>query len=222
MRSLCVALALLAVVVFVAPGLAGEDQGKGTDYGKVKCICPSNTARTVAWCTACKVGMAFGQKVKSEKLVAALAGHEVKADALKCSGCKIAFKANGTCKQCKIGYRNDLAFHAPVSFTLANGELIDTGKIACPVCKTNVDKGKGFCSGCKLGVVAGLMFKDREEFTGASKAEETLAKAIKTAEKCEGCAIAMVSDGTCEQCKVSFKGGEKVAKAQSPKSSSGY
>jgi len=37
--------------------------------------------------------------------------------------------------------------------------------------------------------------------------------AAKTAEKCEACAVAMVTDGNCAACKVSFKDGKKVAKA---------
>jgi hypothetical protein len=37
---------------------------------------------------------------------------------------------------------------------------------------------------------------------------KVLRDAAKT--KCEGCAIAMVSDGKCDQCKVSFKDGKKT------------
>lgn len=210
MRKLVVGLALVAVVVVVAPGFAGDDYGKKLTGDKTKCSCPSNTARTIAWCKPCMGGVAFGHSVKSKKLIAALAGHEVKEDSIKCGGCKTAFKNNSKCLHCNVGFRHGMEFHSPVSLALAKGELIDIEKIGCPRCKSIAEDGKGECSGCKVGVVAGLLFKDMYDYKTAKMADTTLAKAIKSSSKCEGCAIAMVSDGTCEQCKVSFKGGETL------------
>lgn len=221
MRKLGMVIVVAGLIAFVAPAWAGEGSGKKLKGDETKCSCPSNTARTVAWCSACKAGVAFGQKVKSEKLVAALAGDEVKADGMKCGGCKAAFKTSGKCEHCKLGFRNGLSFHSPVSLALAKGELVDTEKIECSRCKAIAEEGKGECTSCKVGVVAGMMFKDQEDFTSAKKAGTILARAIEAYQKCEGCAIAMVSDGTCEHCKVSFKGGERVTKGTS-ESKSGY
>lgn len=212
MRNLVIAMGLAAAVAFVAPALAG-DKDKSVDYGKAKCACPSNTAQTVSWCKACDGGVAFGHSIKSKELVAALAGHQMKEKGIKCSGCKTAFKNSGDCKHCKVGFRQGLEFHSPVSLALAKGELIDSEKINCPRCKTIAEKGVGECTGCKVGVVAGLMFHGKDDYRNARKANTTLAKAIKTSGKCQGCAVAMVSDGTCQGCNVSFKNGKKVVEA---------
>ncbi len=212
MRNLVIAMGLAVAVAFVAPALAG-DKGKSADYDQAKCACPSNTARTVSWCEACGGGVAFGQRIKSKDLVAALAGHEMKASGIKCSGCKTAFEKSGDCKHCKLGFRQGLAFHSPVSLSLAKGELINAEKIDCPRCKAIAEKGAGECTGCKMGVVAGLMFHGKDDYASARKANAVLARAIKTSDKCPGCAVAMVGDGTCQGCKVSFKDGKKVAEA---------
>lgn len=223
MRKLGLALGLLAGVAFVSAGMAGDGYGdKKLGEVKYKCSCPSNTARTVAWCVPCNGGVAFGHQVKFEKLVAALVGHQAKEDGIKCSGCKTAFKNSANCDHCKLGFRHGFKFHSPVSLALAKGDIVDASTIECPRCKTIAEKGKGECTGCKVGMVASLMFKDKEDFKSAKKANTILARAVKTATKCEGCAVAMVSDGTCEGCKISFKEGKKVADAKGAKMGSGY
>ena len=222
MRKLGLALGLLAGVAFVSTGMAGDGYGdKKLGDIKNKCSCPSNTARTVAWCVPCNGGVAFGHQVKFEKLVTALAGHQTKEDGIKCSGCKTAFKDSADCAHCKIGFRHGFKFHSPVSLALAKGDVVDASTIECPRCKTIAEKGKGECTGCKVGMVASLMFKDKEDFKFAKKADTILAKAVKTAAKCEGCAVAMVSDGTCDGCKVSFKDGKKVTESRGTKKGSG-
>ncbi len=210
MRNLTIVLALAAVAAMAAPGLAGDKYGKKAGYGQAKCSCSGNTARTVAWCAPCKGGVAFGHMAKSEKLIAALAGHEVKADGMKCGGCKTALKNSSKCQHCNVAFRNGMKFHSPVSLALAKGELIEVEKIGCPSCKSVAKEGQGECTGCKVGFVAGMIFRDMYDYKAAKKADTTLAKAITSSTKCEGCAIAMVSDGTCEHCKVSFKDGEVV------------
>ncbi len=223
MRKLGLALGLLAGVAFVSTGLAGDGDGdKKLGEMKNKCACPSNTALTVGWCGHCDGGVAFGHHTKSEKLVAALAGHQTKEDGIKCDGCKAAFKNNADCAHCKAGFRPGFEFHSPVSLALAKGEVVDMGAIQCPRCKTIAEKGKGECTGCKTGMVAGLMFKDKDNIKAARKANKLLAKAVKTADKCEGCAVAMVSDGTCEHCKISFKEGRKVTDAKGAKMGKGH
>jgi len=222
MRKLGLALGLLAGVAFVSTGMAGDGYGdKKLGDIKYECSCPSNTARTVAWCVPCSGGVAFGHQVKSEKLVTALAGHEAKEDGIKCSGCKTAFKNSADCDHCKLGFRHGFSFHSPVSLALARGDIVDASTIECPRCKTIAEKGKGECTGCKVGMVASLMFKDKEDFKSAKKANTILAKAVKTATKCEGCAVAMVSDGTCDGCKISFKEGKKVTESRGAKTGSG-
>ena len=101
MRKLGMVIVVVGLIAFVAPAWAGDGYGKKQKGDYAKCACPSNTARTVAWCGACKAGVAFGHKVKSEKLVAALAGHEVKPDGMKCGGCqKVYITPRSICGPC--------------------------------------------------------------------------------------------------------------------------
>ena len=54
------------------------------------------------------------------------------------------------------------------------------------------------------------VFKDKDAYNEGIKARETVRLAAKTAKKCEPCAVAMVTDGSCAMCKVSFKDGKKT------------
>lgn len=198
--SICM---LLAVSVPVVAGDYDKDKG-----GEGECVC--GTAELVFWCPHCQMGKAFGTKLKSEKLEAALAGHTVESDKVKCEGCLAALKSDGYCDHCHVGFRHGVAYSSPVSLTLAKGQVVAIEEVQCPTCKTNVEKGKGFCSHCDAGVVAGMVFVTKADYEAAKDADRILAKAANTAKKCEGCAVAMVTDGTCPSHKVSYKDGKKV------------
>ena len=45
-------------------------------------------------------------------------------------------------------------------------------------------------------------------YDSALVAFDVIKKAVKTSAHCEKCAVAMVSDGKCGECKVSFKDGK--------------
>lgn len=162
----------------------------------------------------CGKGMAFGVQLKSKKLQAALVGHSFDGASAcsKCSGCKSAAKDNGWCDDCNVGIVGKEYFTSPVSYSLAKGKVISAEKMKghgakCSGCKTaHADNGR--CDHCKVGFVAGRMFQNKEEHTAALAAYKTLTKAADVAGKCEACAVAMVSDGECEHCKVSFKNGK--------------
>ena len=66
----------------------------------------------------------------------------------------------------------------------------------------------GFCTGCNVGFVVKRMFNEKEDYEVALAARKTLETAAGS--KCESCAVAMVTDGECAQCKVSFKDGKTV------------
>ena len=99
-------------------------------------------------------------------------------------------------------------------FALVKGEAKDTSKIKCKSCKKNAEK-YGWCDACKVGLVGNVAFKDKDDFKKASESHDVLLAAVKAADKCETCAIAMVTDGKCDACKISYKGDKKV-KAEGP------
>ena len=79
----------------------------------------------------------------------------------------------------------------------------------CGGCKT-ARKENTRCDHCNVGFAAGRAFKDMDLYKHALLALETLTKASETATKCEACAVAMVTNGTCDKCNVQFKDGKLV------------
>lgn len=157
----------------------------------------------------------FGVEVTSDKLRAALAGFEMNEKSVRCPGCRAALKNDGTCEHCHVSMAHGKAYRSPVAYALAKGtpmpaELVAACPKRCDQCKT-MHKENGFCTACNVGFVADRMYSNEEDYRAAVAAHETLAKAAKAAESCEACAVALVTDGTCDQCKVQFKDG-KVAK----------
>jgi len=195
MRGIKLVLPCLAVAALLAaPAWAG---GPCCDKAKAE----------NGWCSHCVVGYFSGITVKNEDLHKALGGKPVKEADLKCAGCKTAFTANGICEHCHVGYAQQLMYQSPVAHALARGEKLDIAKVTCADCKA-VASTNGWCTKCNAGIVAGHLFKNKETYEKARAAHTTLTSAVES--KCPKCAVAMVTDGECAQCKVRYKGGKKV------------
>ncbi len=157
----------------------------------------------------CGKGKIFGVELASKKLYTSLAGHKFDLENVKCPGCKAAAESNGRCDHCNVGASGGKFYHSSIAYALAKGAPVSAKKAAmCAGCKT-AHADDGFCTGCGVGFVAGRMFKGKEIHGAALAAYKTIGKAVVTAKKCESCAVAMVTDGTCADCKVSFKNGKK-------------
>jgi len=138
----------------------------------------------------------------------------------ECAGCADMKKSGeGWCDHCKAG----MVAHVDVkdakvykamkdsSFAKAweKGEAVKVSEVKCADCKKMVESHKdGWCKKCNAGLVAGHVFKSEADYKKADHAMTVLRSASKS--KCEGCAVAMVSDGKCDQCKTSYKDGKKV------------
>ncbi|MCP4246979.1 MAG: hypothetical protein GY778_08005 [bacterium] len=193
---LTVACAVL-VVGWAVPAMAGDCPG-----------CKKIEKQGEGFCGHCDQGKIFGVELASQKLYDAVAGEKVDAEKMKCDGCKKAAKKNDTC--CGKSYAAGKAFKSPVGYKLAMGKPYTAKKAAhCPGCK-NAFESNGFCTGCNEGFVASRAFKSKENYDAALAAHKTLAKAAKTSKKCEACAVAMVTDGACKHCNVSYKDGSVV------------
>lgn len=190
------AACVLALGIIAAPTLAGED-----------CSCKEIKKVGYGYCKGCSTGTLFGVKLSSAKLYDALAGHDMDMSKVKCSGCKAAAKTNGTCDKCNVSIADGKAYHSMASYSLALGKEVKTDKIKCKSCK-EAAYNNGFCEGCSKGMVAHRMFKPRSQYDAAKNGLALITKAASA--KCEGCAVAMVQDGTCASCKLAFKGGKKV------------
>lgn len=193
-------VSMASLLALTAPALAGACKG-----------CTKVAKTGEGFC--CGKGMAFGVELGSKKLHAALVGSKVDpAQAAKCpcDDCKKAIKTNGKCDKCK--FVAGKLYPSPVSYTLAKGTPISAELVAacpdrCAQCKI-AHKENGRCEQCGVGFVAGRMYDNTEDHEAALVAYKTLTKAAQIAKKCVDCAIALVSDGTCEGCNVSFKNGK--------------
>lgn len=175
-----------------------------------ECVCKTVMAKD-GWCGGCKIGFVDGVKLEHENLYKALQGMEVSEDKINCAGCKAAHASGGSCEHCHVTFVSNHAYKSPVAATLAHGKIVDKDAIACEGCK-KAAASDGWCDHCTAGIVGNRVFMGKEQYEAAQHARKILTKATKKLAKCEGCAIAIVSDGTCGGCNVSFKGG-KMAKA---------
>ena len=193
-RNVMVMACALALACTASPAIAGC---KGCD----------KVAKSGAgFC--CGKGKMFGVELTSKKLYTALAGKTLEKDKIQCEGCKKAAEINGRCEHCKVSIANGKAFRSQVSYSLAKGTPVSADKAAsCGGCKI-AQKDSGFCTGCSLGFVAGRIFSDQKVYDAAKTAFATLVKAASAATKCVGCAIAMVTDGKCPSCNLSFENGK--------------
>jgi hypothetical protein len=164
------------------------------------------------WCQDCKVGYVAGVELKSKNLYDALKGEAVTdTSKVKCELCKAALEKNATCAHCKVGFVHGTKYRSMAAYHLARGEATDSAKIKCAGCRAHAET-HGWCDSCKMGFVANRAFADKDAYEQARSAHKTLHLAAKASGKCEGCAVAMVTDGTCSACKVSFKNGKMVGK----------
>ena len=198
-RKMMLLTCTLAVFGWTAPTIAGGCEG-----------CEKVVKTGNGFC--CGHGQAFGVALTSQKLYDALQGAQItEADAAKCPcpDCKTAMAAHGSCDRCKMTGKK--MYGSPVAYALAKGFAYDSETVAacpkrCEQCKSAF-QANGQCEHCGVGFVAGHMFEDSTAYKIARAAFDTLKKAAVAASKCEGCAIAIVTDGKCAKCDVRFQGG---------------
>lgn len=170
------------------------------------CTCDVSKVKN-GWCGDHSFGYYDSVQIKSKKLYTALAGSEVEADKMKCDACKTALAKNGRCDDHGLGFVDKKEFKSKVAYLLANGVQKDVSKLYCTGCKKAVKAGAGWCDSCNAGMVGNVVHKSKKNYEAAKKARTILVSAGKS--KCETCAVAMVTDGTCESCKITYKDGEK-------------
>lgn len=199
LRAMLTLASVFAVVGAGSPAVAGGCKG-----------CDLIAKKGEGFC--CGKGKIFSVELTSRKLYDALAGKDIDTDKIKCPGCKLAAEKSGKCDHCKIGAAQGKLFHSMVAYALAKGTPVHADTVAhshCIGCKTAY-KDNGFCKDCAVGFVSGRAFKGKESYDAALAANKTLVKAVEASKKCEACAVAMVTDGSCPHCNVSFKEGKKT------------
>lgn len=204
-RKLLIVLSAAAFIGASAPAMAGGCKG-----------CAKVAKTGEGFC--CGKGKSFGVDLASKKLHAVLVGHTFDVEKIHCPGCKTAAETGGSCEHCKVHAADGKFFHSAVAYALAKGKFMSAELVAacpdrCKGCTTAHSEG-GWCDKCNVGFVASRMFESKAVHTVALAAYTVLKEAVAVAKKCELCAIAMVTDGTCDACNVKFKDGKAVKKAE--------
>lgn len=201
MRSCLIAVAVLLLLLGVAPPGEGE--------------CTCNAAReTNGWCKEHEVGYVGSVPVKSRWLFDALDahGHDVDHSTFKCPTCRQAIASDGFCELHRVGFVAGQAYFSKLTHHLAKGRVRQVEEIACPVCRKNAET-HGWCEDHQVGMVGPVEIKDRGEFEELSEAIHILHLANEAAERCEYCAVAIITDTQCPVCKISYKDGKEVPPA---------
>ena len=194
--------------IFVTPLVLGFVAAAATP-SYADCTCSVAKVKN-GWCKDCKVGYFATVKLKSKELFKAVDGHDVDADAIKCGLCKKAFESDGYCPDCKLGFVGKKKYHSTFAYHLAGGKVKDASGIKCSTCKKNAES-HGWCDACGIGMAGHLAYKDKKMYKLAETALDIVTSAAKAATKCVPCAVAMVTNGTCDACDVAYKDGEKIA-----------
>lgn len=138
-----------------------------------------------------------------------------------CTTCKDVHKTGeGWCDHCKSGMVCHISVHDKKIYDSMKdskyAQVLEKGTVCtaaesnkCAECKKLYESHKdGWCKKCDGGIVSGRFFKGKASYDKAVDAERVLVEASKA--HCEGCGIAISSDGKCPHCKVAYKDGRKV------------
>lgn len=170
---------------------------------------PDACAKTKAqngWCGEHKHGFFNGHEIKSEAVWKTLHGEKVDASAVKCDGCKKAIAENGYCEHCKVWVTDKVAYKSAIPAVLMRGAPIDASKLTCKGC-IEAEKIDAFCGACQQGYLDHRVFKG-EAYMPAKRAHDILEKSIEAIAACEGCAVAILTNGECSHCHLKFQNGQ--------------
>ncbi len=174
------------------------------------CTCAA-ASRSNGWCDLHKVGYLASIPVRSELLFETLDahGHDLDLSTFECEACRKAIATEGFCEEHRVGFVHGLAYFSRLTYELARGVPADPASLACPVCRRN-SEGYGWCEEHGLGMLGPTAVRDRAAYERAVRAIEILKTAILEAERCERCAVAIVSDTDCPYHRIFYKDGKPV------------
>jgi hypothetical protein len=193
---------------------AGPAAAPGAEPAPCTCLA---AAETNGWCEAHSIGWIGNVEVPYRILWETLDahGHVLDLGAFECETCRAAIASSGFCERDRIGFVDGLAYFSRVTYELARAARTDVASLACPVCRKNAE-GRGWCDACKRGMVGGLAIADARAYAEAAKVLAILEEAIAVAERCEHCAVAMITDTECPVCRIRYRDGHPLPRAAPP------
>jgi len=182
------------------------------------CTCPEAKTKN-GWCGLCRIGYVAGLPIKSAMLFEAMDahGHDIDPERILCPSCRKALETDGFCDICRMGFLEKKAYLSRLTYHVAKGAQTDPARLSCPVCRKNTES-QGWCGTCKRGMIGHVAVSDPKDFDQAAKEFERLFAALKMLDRCETCAVAFFTKGTCLTCNVSYKPGRRTKPQSQPNS----
>lgn len=150
------------------------------------------------WCDHAGAGYVASVAIPSRLLFEAMDahGHVLDLSSFTCPSCKAAIASDGFCEEHRTGFVGKLAYFSRLTYEMARGERKDPGTIRCPACRRHAET-TGWCARHRLGMIGNVAIADRAAYDRAAKAVAILRAAVAMLPRCEGCAVAMVTDTEC-------------------------
>lgn len=129
--------------------------------------------------------------------------------------CAVERECGGWCAACSVGYAAGRTVRSLVLYEALDmhGHDVDGASLECASCRAAL-ASDGYCARCRRGFSGGRLYlselsyrMQRGDAEAAREKARFLDQALVEAERCELCAAALVSDGDCPVCRVSFRGG---------------
>ncbi len=179
----------------------------------VECACEART-EIGAWCEEHNRGYVGSIVITSERLFEALDvhGHDLDHRKFLCPTCKVSIATNGFCEEHRVGFVSGQAYFSRLTHHLAKGQPRSLSDLSCPVCQKNATS-HGWCETCRVGMVGAIAIEDRQDYDELARSIAVLHAAVAAADRCEHCAVAIVTDTQCPICKISYEDGEPVSPA---------
>ena len=207
--GLLLSLALVSSVHF-----AGRDSlpSEGSAAPDRSCEAEEGRSHAEGWCDSCGAGYLAGVRIESHRLWHTMDahGHRIRTDLLTCDSCVAAERTDGFCAESRMGFVDGEAYFSRLTWLLAVAPRESSASIACPACRRNAER-HGWCERCALGRFGERMYESRNDFENLLSDVGLLERANRTAERCDRCAAAMVTDSICTICRVGYREGRPSA-----------
>jgi hypothetical protein len=133
-------------------------------------------------------------------------GHQLPVDSMTCAACRGLATTDGFCDDCRIGWYRGAAYFSRLTFEIARAEYLEPSAISCAQCRANAAAG-GWCADCNRGMIGRFAVTNRADFDSGRQGLDRLIQAIAQSDRCENCAMCIITNSQCLDCRKSYKDG---------------
>lgn len=208
--------AIAAVIMVTGLGFPLPSFAQAPAAPTTACTCAA--ARLAdGWCDVHQVGYVAMVRIPSRLVHDALDahGHLLDLGTFTCPACRKAIDLDGFCDEHRTGFVRGEAYFSRLTYEMARGERVDPKRIECPVCRRNVDQ-PGWCPKDGRGMIGNVAIGDRAAYNRAAASVAVVRAAAAMAARCEGCAVAMVTDTECWRCRITYRNGVPLSRTATP------